>query len=187
MPQYKTYSQELYVDSIAFTAYRKPILHKIGLFDPDFGVCGDDGELNYRLKKAGYKLLYTPDTVVYHHRRASLSRFFKQMYRYGWAAARRCKKHPDSIRVIYFMPSLFVSALFLLPLLAGLNWYFIYVLALMLFAYFSVALGSALIIVLTHKDWRYTFLCPIIYFVEHFAYGLGFFHGICSKLHKKVT
>lgn len=46
-------------------------------------IGGEDFAMNYKIRKLGYKLLYTPDTFVWHYHRATPRKFFKQIYRYG--------------------------------------------------------------------------------------------------------
>ncbi len=48
-------------------AYRKSMLEQIGLFDDDFFFLLEDVDLSWRAQLAGYKVLYVPTAVVYHH------------------------------------------------------------------------------------------------------------------------
>ncbi|KXB03729.1 hypothetical protein AKJ48_03660, partial [candidate division MSBL1 archaeon SCGC-AAA261O19] len=70
---FKQPEKEQVVDSVAFTAYRKKVVDEVGgPSDPDLERTGNDAELNLRIKEAGYKLLYIPDTTAYHHKKESL-------------------------------------------------------------------------------------------------------------------
>ena len=42
------------------------VLQKIGLFDEQYFLYYEDSDLSFRAKKAGYKLYYIPQAVVYH-------------------------------------------------------------------------------------------------------------------------
>ena len=44
---------------------------------------GEDAEFDIRLIKNGFKILYAPDVVVWHHRRSRPIPFLKQMFYYG--------------------------------------------------------------------------------------------------------
>ena len=48
--------------------YRKSMLDEIGGFDEDLFAYGDDAELGMRARIAGWKCLYVPGSVVWHHR-----------------------------------------------------------------------------------------------------------------------
>lgn len=52
-------------------AYRKSMLDDIGLLDDDFFFLLEDIDLAWRAQLAGYKALYAPSALVYHHLSAS--------------------------------------------------------------------------------------------------------------------
>jgi len=47
--------------------YRTAMLKEIGLFDEDFFLLYEDVDLSFRAQLQGYKCLYVPNAVVYHH------------------------------------------------------------------------------------------------------------------------
>ncbi|MBU1975634.1 MAG: glycosyltransferase [Nanoarchaeota archaeon] len=174
--------KEREASSVAFTAYRKEVFDKIGGFDEDLW-CGQDGELNIRMRKAGYKLMFTPDTCTKQQKRDSLRKFWRQMFRYGMAGALRTKKHPDSFRLIYLIPALGAIGL-IGALIAGAILFatgFQLLLQLLSFAlilYILIGWTSALVV---SKNLLITLCAPIFYFIVHFAYGVGFIRGLFSS------
>jgi GT2 family glycosyltransferase len=46
--------------------YRRSMIDEIGFFDEDFFSVGEDIDLSFRAKLAGYKCIYVPNAVVYH-------------------------------------------------------------------------------------------------------------------------
>jgi len=60
----KTYE----VDAIcgAFMFIPKKVLDKVGLFDEDYFMYGEDLDLCFRIKKAGYKIYYFPEVTTIH-------------------------------------------------------------------------------------------------------------------------
>lgn len=56
------------VDSIvgAFMLIRKSVLDKIGYFDEDYFLYGEDLDLCFRIKKAGFKVMYVPEVKIKH-------------------------------------------------------------------------------------------------------------------------
>ncbi|MDO8429049.1 MAG: glycosyltransferase family 2 protein, partial [Candidatus Daviesbacteria bacterium] len=58
------------VDSItgAFFFTRKSVLDKVGIFDEDYFMYAEDLDLCYRIKSAGYKIVYVPSIKVIHHK-----------------------------------------------------------------------------------------------------------------------
>lgn len=56
------------VDSIvgAFMLLRKSVLDQVGLFDADYFMYAEDIDLCYRIKQAGFKVMYVPQVKIIH-------------------------------------------------------------------------------------------------------------------------
>ena len=65
--------QEHEIDSCvgAFMMIRAASVKKVGLFDEDFFFYGEDLDWCYRIKKMGYKIVYTPITKIVHFKGAA--------------------------------------------------------------------------------------------------------------------
>jgi GT2 family glycosyltransferase len=63
------YDQEAYVFSACggSSVYRKAMLDQIGLLDDDFFFLLEDVDLGWRAQLSGWRCLYTPNAIVYHH------------------------------------------------------------------------------------------------------------------------
>src|SRR4029077_18651180 len=72
--QYDRIEEVLWPDGCA-AMYRREMLDKIGGFDEDFFAYADDAELGLRARIAGWRCLYMPKAVVYHHHGSTLGRF----------------------------------------------------------------------------------------------------------------
>ena len=75
-------------------AFRKEALEAIGGFDPVFRTAGDDVDVCWRLRDRGGIIGYAPAAVVWHHRRKSIRKFWKQQVGYGKAEALLERKWP---------------------------------------------------------------------------------------------
>jgi GT2 family glycosyltransferase len=53
------------------SAYHRELLDDVGLFDEDFFFSLEDIDLSWRAQLAGWRCLYTPHAIVYHHVSAS--------------------------------------------------------------------------------------------------------------------
>lgn len=62
---------EVEVMSGAFMLVKKEAVERVGLLDERFFMYGEDVDWCYRLKQAGYRLVYDPQTQVIHHKSAS--------------------------------------------------------------------------------------------------------------------
>lgn len=63
------YDQEAYVfgASGGAAAYRRELLERVGLFEERFFMWCEDVDLAWRAQRAGYRCIYLPDAVIYHH------------------------------------------------------------------------------------------------------------------------
>ena len=172
------YSREQEVPSIAFAAYRAEIVKRLGGFDEKLWV-GQDYELNYRIRKAGFKIIFTPETVVYRFNRSNLRKYWRQMFRYGIARTLILRKHPDSLRLLYLGPGLF-AVYVVLGLLSSLAvpvllpWY-----AGSLALYVALGWLSSLQV---SRDLNLVASSPLYYFAVHFGYGAGLIRGAFGKI-----
>lgn len=55
----------------AFMLMPKAVLDKVGVLDEDFFMYGEDIDLCYRIKEAGYKILYYPEVQTTHYKGGS--------------------------------------------------------------------------------------------------------------------
>lgn len=72
--QYDRLEETAWPDGCA-AMYSKAMLDQIGGFDEDFFAYADDAELGLRGRIAGWRCLYMPAAVVYHHQGSTLGRF----------------------------------------------------------------------------------------------------------------
>ncbi len=75
-------------------AFEKSVLKDVGGFDPRFRAAGDDVDVCWELQKRGFKLGFHPGALVWHHRRSSLTKYWKQQVGYGKAEALLEEKWP---------------------------------------------------------------------------------------------
>jgi len=177
--QHSLMGRERYVDHIPTCnlCLRREVIDKVGKFDEGF-VKGQDLELNYRIRKAGYKLLYSPEIRVVHYRKQHIHHFALQIYKWAKAKVAIIKKHGmhGIASHIYLWP-----AYALIALLAGLSfcWLFNILPVFIFFAFlggvfysFTVLFESARI-ARAHHD-RKLFLYSLILFpIVHVSYGYG--------------
>lgn len=97
---------------------KREILNKVMPMDETL-LGGEDYAMNYKIRRLGYSLLYTPDTFVWHYHRPAPGKFFKQIYRYGISRLLIGKKNLGMINAVH------VAAGLGLPILAGLSLFLI--------------------------------------------------------------
>jgi GT2 family glycosyltransferase len=70
-------------------------LEEIGGFDKRFRAAGDDVDICWRLLEKGYRIGFNPSAVVWHRRRKSISKYWKQQVGYGISESILEGKHPN--------------------------------------------------------------------------------------------
>lgn len=65
---------EVFGASGGASLYRVKMLKQIGLFDEDFFAYFEDVDISFRAQLAGWKIIYTPKAVAYHHIGATSSK-----------------------------------------------------------------------------------------------------------------
>lgn len=75
--------------------FNKSALQSVGGFNTIFRTAGDDVDVCWRLQEAGYQIGFVGAAYVWHHRRDSISGYFKQQAGYGRAEAALERAHPN--------------------------------------------------------------------------------------------
>lgn len=58
--------EEVFCANDCCCLYRREMLDKIGLYDPDFFLYADETDMGWRHQLAGWKCIYTPRAIAYH-------------------------------------------------------------------------------------------------------------------------
>lgn len=139
---------------------------------------GEDTVFCVRIvRDLGQKILYDPDVMVYHHRRARFTVHFRQVWNYAVHRGYFAKRFPEtSRRPAYFVPSMFVLGVSLgwIPGIWIPLWMRIY----------GGGMAAYLLAVLIGAPGK---LSPGLYpaiavgiVATHFTYGVGFLRGLLA-------
>ena len=139
---------------------------------------GEDIDLTYRLWSSGFKTQLIKEAFVYHKRRSTISQFFKQTFSFGNARPILNKKYPESAKITYWFPSLFIIGIDISIILAFFGFYqLLYVYA----GYFSLILLDSLF---KNKSLYLAVLSVFTTLTQFMGYGLGFLE---SKFYTKES
>ena len=152
------------VDTVAFGCYKKEVFQKIGLYDERM-TKSEDVELNYRLKKAGGKIMLFPDIkALYYPSSDNLNSFFRHNFVDGiWATYPL--KYGFRVSLRHFLPLIFVATILI-----------------SMWPYALVSLFFSAKVALDEKDWRLFFAMPLSFGARHIGYGLGSVMGLVKSL-----
>ncbi|WP_242967905.1 glycosyltransferase family 2 protein [Tepidibacter mesophilus] len=87
------------VDSLvgAFMIIPRRVIDEVGMLDEDFFMYGEDIDWCYRIKKAGYKIIYYPKSQIIHYKGSSAKKKrFKTIYEFHRAMYLFYNKHYKS-------------------------------------------------------------------------------------------
>jgi cellulose synthase/poly-beta-1,6-N-acetylglucosamine synthase-like glycosyltransferase len=168
--------------SSANAIYRRDVLEKVGLFSEDLKFC-EDTDLSFRVRKAGFRLVYSPDIVVEHDWKIhSFISLFCHMLKYGAGRAIAGKRHHYLFSFFNTLPSLASICLLLLLLLSFLyKGLFLYSAIVLVVSYSTLALISALLAAYHFRDVKLVVLAPVIYLLVHSGYSIGFIMGLFGR------
>jgi glycosyltransferase involved in cell wall biosynthesis len=150
----------------------KQTFHKIG----GFGSLrhGQDIEFSHRLIKSGAKIVYIDNAIVFHKRRTSIKKFFKQVFNWGVARINLYKIDQTMLEPLHVIPAV-VTLFFLFLLFSSILTSNVWHIAKWLFLIgIIVILFSTLQAMIRYKSWHMIYLIPIIIPIQIFGYGLGF-------------
>lgn len=95
-------------DTVPWGMYRRNALLDAGGFDPRMQH-GEDEELNWRIRRAGGRILHNPQIRFHYVPRSSLGGVFRQYRDYGRARVRVVNEHPGFLRARHLAPAAMVA------------------------------------------------------------------------------
>lgn len=179
---YRFLNHAAFVDTVVYAAYDRSLFDEIGYFDEELHI-SEDAELNWRIRKAGYKIFYSPDIKSFYYPRKTLKRLSKQFFNYGILRVNVIKKHPDAVKATHLIPPLFIALSLASLLLGVLKAYFWVLLATIWVIYLLYLLLASVITSIRYKKPVLIILLPAIYATMQLSWGIGFIIGI-FKTHK---
>lgn len=129
---------------------------------------GEDPDLSIRLWKLGFETKLITEAYVYHKRRISWPKFYKQVYKFGSVRPILNKWHPHTKKITYWFPTLF--GLGFIVSLAAL-FFEISLPMYLVFGYFAL---SFIIAVYKTKNITVAVLSLLAILIQFFGYGYGF-------------
>lgn len=129
---------------------------------------GEDPDLTIRLWKLGYETSLIPDAKVFHKRRISWDKFYMQVHKFGLVRPILNKWHPETAKITYWFPALFMGySVFSIILACFGYWVFLYFLA----GYLGVIFIGA---TLKYKNIKIGLQAIFAVLIQFYGYGKGF-------------
>tara|TARA_A100001015_G_C14996804_1_gene716554 strand:+ start:899 stop:1936 length:1038 start_codon:yes stop_codon:yes gene_type:complete len=168
-------SKGKYVNTLAFGAYKRAEFLKVGAYDEEL-IRNQDEELNYRIVKNGGKIWIDPSIKSIYYVRNSILKLFSQYFYYGFYKVRVIQKIKSIFSLRHFVPAIFVLTLILFVVIAiyqKILWPIFFLGGIYLFMNISFSIYESI-----RSQSKSLFLLPVIYFIMHLSYGIGFLAGL---------
>ncbi|WP_371133026.1 glycosyltransferase family 2 protein [Lutibacter sp.] len=136
---------------------------------------GEDIDLTYRLWENNFETQFIENAFVYHKRRSTFKQFFKQTFAFGKGRPFLNKKYPDTAKITYWFPTLFVLSFFISILFLLID---VKLFALLFVFYFLILLLDSL---QKSKNILVAITSIVTTLIQFFGYGFGFLKGMFLK------
>lgn len=160
------------VDTVPFGCYSRALWKQLNGYDDDLLVV-EDGDFNYRVRQAGYRVILDPDIRCTYFPRRRMRTLGRQYLRYGWWKIPMLLRHPGAVRFRQLVPLGFVTTLVLLSVASVWLPVARAALAALLVVYAAAILGSAFVTARRGGDRRLWLPVAAAFVIIHLAWGLG--------------
>jgi len=150
----------------------KEVFEKVGGF---INMIGEDIDLSFRIKEAGFKTTLFKEAYVFHKRRVDIRKFYKQVNTFGKGRVLLSRRHNGTLKAVHTFPMLFVLGNFglLLCSVLFLNPLFFLPIAIYCLALFFESL-------IKNKSITIALQSILMSYVQLFGYGFGFMGELFS-------
>ena len=146
---------------------------------------GEDPDLALRLEDLGFKTVLIPQAFVYHKRRIDWNKFHAQVHKFGKVRPILNAWHPQSARITYWFPSVFIIGLLIATLVFITGNSFLLILYL---SYFGIIGLDAAV---KNKSFNIGIAAIPATFIQFWGYGTGFLISVWKikflKLHPEIA
>ncbi|MBI2630419.1 glycosyltransferase [Candidatus Pacearchaeota archaeon] len=167
---------------------------------------GEDPKFIEDSKKAGFKVAYSPELIIYHRRRANVKGMLKQMFNYGKVRPAKESFLNTLSKPFFLIPSIFsVYLIFILAFIIynpnisfnliksitgnitgfSISRDYLAILFVPLILYIIIALIFSAKDAVKNRNLTAFFLLPFVYLGIHTSYGFGMIYGYVKKFSGK--
>lgn len=143
---------------------------------------GQDMDFSARIYEAGFKVGFVPDAIVFHKRRTSIPKFFRQIFNWGVARVNLGTLHKQMLKPIHFFPALVLSTYVILIILSFISPFFRQILNLVLLLHGMVCLVAFAQSFWMYKNIKVALLSIVTLNIQVFAYGAGLLYALWQKI-----
>ncbi len=170
-----------FIDTYA-AGYRRKVFLEEGGFDVRYpGASVEDQEFSFRLAEKGYKMVFTPQAVVYHQHPQTLLAYLRRKFNVGYWKVMVLRRHPQkavrdshtpqSLKIQMGLVFLLVPLVVLMVFGGLFPWLFLWAVILFLLSILPFVVRAF------QRDPSVGLLSPFLLFLRATALGLGLVRG----------
>lgn len=152
--------------------FSKKVYESVGGFREMFS---EDIDMSTRIRNAGFSISLFRDVQIFHKRRISLKKFWRQVHIFGMSRITLKLLYPDSLKIVHTLPALFVAGSAIMLLCSFFNWKFITPLVIYLSAIWIDGIIST-------KSLKIGTLGILTSLIQLYGYGTGFIRAWFWKI-----
>ncbi len=152
--------------------FSKKVFDTVGGFREMFS---EDIDMSTRIRQAGFSISLFRNVEIYHKRRISLKKFWRQVHVFGMSRITLKLLYPDSLKTVHTLPALFVVFASIMLLASFWKWW----ISIPLTAYIAIVWISGII---STKSLKIGSLAIITSLIQLIGYGTGFIRAFTWKI-----
>ncbi len=166
-----------YADTAVYGLYKKSIFNEVGFFNENY-VRNQDIELHSRIKASGGKFYFNPEIESIYYSRNTIKKMIKQAFGNGQWNMVLLKNQYSALSIRHLVPFVFVIYLIISSLLGFTHRFFWWQECAVLLLYFTLGIIAG---IKKTKKAENIIQMPLLFFLLHVSYGVGYIAGIFTK------
>lgn len=142
---------------------------------------GQDMDYSMRIYNAGFKVGLIADAHVYHKRRTSIPKFFRQIFNWGVARINLSRRHPHTLKLVHLLPAMLIAGLFALGIISLFTGCLypptLFLWNIVFYGFTAICLFAFLQSLFRYHNLTVALLSILTLLIQVFAYGFGLLWG----------
>jgi len=143
---------------------------------------GQDIEFSHRIIKNNARVILVDEAPVYHKRRTSLKKFYKQVFNWGVARINLYKLDSSMLEPLHTAPAVVTLISIAVVFLAVVSELFYQLLIFGLIAFLIIIIFSSIHSIFVYRSFKPAVYIPLVLPAQIFGYGVGFFYNYVRRV-----
>lgn len=183
--RYRIGGEPQFVDTVPFGAFKKELIHQIGMYDTNL-LTNEDYEFNTRIREAGGKVWFDPSIQSKYIARSTWKDLARQYWRYGYWKVKMLERYPQSIRWRQALPPLLVLGLVVTLALSFVVPAIIYKFISLFASYLIVLFIIGTIAAIKQRKLFLILGLPVSIMIMHLTWGTAFLVSVLQSVAVRI-